>query len=120
MTVVENVRLAKLFPQIRAQETKMEAMRQVIRQEHARGKAKMAQYAAQAREQAEQRRNLKHDFTINAYGDPAPDSAFVDVVSFVRDDRTGWELHRCPTRYAMELGREARRRNVARILDLLV
>lgn len=120
VTAVVNVRLAKLSPVIRAQETKMEAMRQVIRQEHARGRAKMAQYAKQAQEEAAERRNLKHDFTIDAYGEPAPDSVFMDVVSFVQDDRTGWEVHRFPTRYAMELGRRARRQNVERFLDLLV
>lgn len=117
---MENVRLAKLHPEIRAQEAKMEGMRQVLRQEHARHQHKMVQYAKKAQEEAAQRRNLKHDFSIDAYGEPAPDSVFVDVVAFVKDDRTGWELHRFPSRYAMELGRQARQRNVERILDLLV
>lgn len=117
---MENVRLAKLHPAIRAQEAKMEGMRQVIQQEHARSQEKMVHYAREAQVKAAERRNLKHDFTIDAYGDPAPDSVFVDVVAYVRDDQTGWELHRIPTRVAMEMGRQARRDNVDRILDLLI
>ncbi|NMB02784.1 MAG: hypothetical protein GX971_14895 [Firmicutes bacterium] len=117
---MENVRLAKLFPVIRAQEAKMEGMRQVIQKEYARGREKMVQYAKQAQKQAAEKRSLKHDFTIETYGDSAPDSVFVDFVAVVKDDRTGWELQRFPTRYAMELGRQARRNTVERILDLIV
>ncbi|NLL17746.1 MAG: hypothetical protein GX262_01830 [Clostridia bacterium] len=117
---MENIRLQKLHPVIRSQEQRMEAMRQIIRSEKAKNESKMAQYAQNAQDKAAHNRSLKHDFTIDAYLEPAPDSAFTDVVASLRDDRTGWVLLRVPTQATMENGRKARRENVQRIIDLLV
>lgn len=117
---MENIRLQKLHPVIRSQEHRMEAMRQIIRGERAKHENKMAENAQNAQDKAAHNRSLKHDFTIDAYLEPAPDSAFTDVVASLRDDRTGWILLQVPTQATKENSRNARRENVQRIIDLLV
>lgn len=117
---MESVRLQKLSQVIRAQDTKIEGLKEIMGKEQSRYDAKMENYAKGVQDRAAQIRSLKHDFDTDVSRQPAPNSIFSDIVASLRDERTNEILYQLPTQTAMEIGRNARTENVQRIIDILV